>query len=34
MAVKIHPMLCGVLETDAAGIMAKQPGRFGVPNPS
>jgi|HubBroStandDraft_5_1064220.scaffolds.fasta_scaffold119057_2 N-acyl homoserine lactone hydrolase len=34
MAVKIHPMLCGVLETDAAGIMAKQPGRLRLPIPS
>ncbi len=34
MSVKIHPMLCGVLETDAAGIMAKQPGRLRLPIPS
>ena len=34
MSVKIHPMLCGVLETEAAGIMAKQPGRLRLPIPS
>ena len=34
MSVRIHPMLCGVLETDAKGIMAKQPGRLRLPIPS
>lgn len=34
MSVRIHPMLCGVLETDASGIMAKQPGRLRLPIPS
>ena len=34
MAVRIHPMLCGVLETDASGILAKQPGRLRLPIPS
>ena len=34
MSVKIHPMLCGVLETNASGIMAKQPGRLRLPIPS
>jgi N-acyl homoserine lactone hydrolase len=34
MAVRIVPMLCGVLETDASGIMAKQPGRLRLPIPS
>jgi N-acyl homoserine lactone hydrolase len=34
MAVKIHPMLCGVLETEAKGIMANQPGRLRLPIPS
>jgi hypothetical protein len=34
MSVKIHPMLCGYLETDTASILAKQPGRIRLPIPS
>jgi glyoxylase-like metal-dependent hydrolase (beta-lactamase superfamily II) len=34
MSVKIQPMVCGWLETAAAGILAKKPGRFKLPIPS
>jgi glyoxylase-like metal-dependent hydrolase (beta-lactamase superfamily II) len=34
MSVKIQPMVCGWLETEAAGILAKEPGRFKLPIPS
>jgi N-acyl homoserine lactone hydrolase len=34
MAVKIRPMLCGVLETEAKGIMKDMPGRLRLPIPS
>jgi len=34
MAVKIIPMLCGVLETEAKGIMKDMPGRLRLPIPS
>jgi len=34
MSVKIHPMLCGYLETSTASILAKQPGRIRLPIPS
>ena len=34
MSVKIHPMLCGVLETEAKGIMKDMPGRLRLPIPS
>jgi N-acyl homoserine lactone hydrolase len=34
MSVKIQPMICGWLETAAAGILAKEPGRLRLPIPS
>jgi hypothetical protein len=34
MSVKIQPMVCGWLETAAAGILANEPGRLKLPIPS
>jgi len=32
--VKLHPMLCGYLESDASALMANEPGRLRIPVPS